>query len=328
VLTTSGAFGSSTVARRPLGRAGWSVTALGVGGGTLATGASARHTASMLETCWAAGLRYYDTAPLYGNSESQFGDFLMSHERSSYALSTKVGRMPAPAGERRFDFSRSAVEASVAQSLHRLRTDYVDILSIHDLTPAMLGPGFEAARRELLSDAVPYLLDLKRSGVIRFLGIALYDPAAALELLASNAFDCVMIVGAYSLLCHDALSELLPYCCSRGIGVLSASPFHTGLLVTGARAGARFNFQPASPAQLDIVRRIERICGMHDVKLPAAALQFPLLHPAIASVVVGHRTPQEVLTNIAWLGERIPREFWEALKHQGLLPREAPIDAR
>jgi D-threo-aldose 1-dehydrogenase len=315
------------VARRTLGRADLSVTALGVGGGTLATGQNAQQTASMLETCWTAGLRYYDTAPLYGTSEIQFGDFLMSRGRSSYVLSTKVGRTPAPPGERRFDFSRGAIEASVAHSLTRLRTDYVDILSIHDLTPVMLGPSFDAARRELLSEAVPYLLDLKHRRVIRALGIALYDPAVALEFLTSNAFDCVMIVGAYSLLCHDALDELLPYCSSRGIGVLSASPFHTGLLVTGAKAGARFNFQPASPAQLDTVRRIERICSIYDVKLPAAALQFPLLHPAIASVVVGHRTPQEVATNLAWLDERIPREFWDALKHAGLLPPGAPIDA-
>src|SRR5580700_8223722 len=105
------------VARRTLGRADLSVTALGVGGGTLATGQNAQQTASMLDTCWTAGLRYYDTAPLYGTSEIQFGDFLMSRGRSSYVLSTKVGRTSAPPGERRFDFSRGAIEASVAHSL-------------------------------------------------------------------------------------------------------------------------------------------------------------------------------------------------------------------
>ena len=145
------------VTRRTLGRADLSVSVLGVGGGTLSTGGNAQQTASMLEAGWTAGLRYYDTAPLYGTSEIQFGDFLLSRGRSSYVLSTKVGRTPAPPGERRFDFSRGGIEASVTQSLTRLRTDYLDILSIHDLTPAMLGPSFDAARRELLSEAVPYL---------------------------------------------------------------------------------------------------------------------------------------------------------------------------
>ena len=118
---------------------------------------------------------------------------------------------------------------------------------------------------------------------------------------------------------------LLPYCLDRGIGVLSASPFHTGLLVTGATDDARFNYQQAGGPVLDKVRRIESVCSRHSVTLPAAAIQFPLFHPAVASVVVGHQTPREVKTNLGWLQDPIPAAFWNELLDEGLLPAGAPV---
>jgi D-threo-aldose 1-dehydrogenase len=298
---------------------------LGAGGGSLAMTGDERQTAQMLDACWKAGLSYYDTAPLYGESESRLGRFLMGRARESFVVSTKVGRMPAPSGRRHFDFSREATATSVRRSLDRLGIGYIDVLLVHDLTPEMLGSSFDACRRELLGSTFEYLAELRRDGIVRTLGLALYDPATAVQLLAEAAFDCVMIAGSYSLLNQEALAALLPYCLDRGIGVLSASPFHTGLLVTGAIDDARFNYQQAGEPVLDKVRRIESVCSRHSVTLPAAAIQFPLFHPAVASVVVGHQTPREVKTNLGWLQDPIPAAFWNELLDEGLLPAGAPV---
>jgi D-threo-aldose 1-dehydrogenase len=310
---------------QPLGRCGVRVSRLGVGGGNLATSGGDRETTAMLDACWSAGLRYYDTAPLYGESEARLGLALAHHGRDDFVLSTKIGRLAAPVGERRFDFSRNAIERSLAESLLRLRTDYVDLLSVHDLTPAMLGDQHEQAKRDLLGGALDYLRALKKQGVFRALGIALYDSDAAVQLLDAASFDYVMIVGGYTLVCQSAADKLLPFCLARGIGVLLASPFHTGLLATGAVAGARFNYRQAGAEMLDKVARIEAVCDRHAVALPAAALQFPLLHPAIASVVVGHRTPREVQANLEWLETPAPQAFWENLVAEGVLPALTPL---
>jgi D-threo-aldose 1-dehydrogenase len=315
----------STFPHRPLGRSGFEVTTLGVGGGTLATGGGREGTVAMLGACWQAGLRYYDTAPLYGESESTLGCFLSAKERQSYVLSTKVGRLPAPVGKRHFNFSREAVETSVTRSLKNLATDYIDILAIHDLTPAMLGDDFERSRQTLLGETIDYLVTLKENGIARALGLALYDCDAALQCLKTTVFDSVMIVSAYTLLCHDALTSLLPYCEKHQIGVLVASPLHTGLLATGSVDGARFNYQPASTDILRRVAAIEEICAHHAVRLHAAALQFPLLHPAVAGIVVGHQTPGEVATSVKRLNDHIPWAFWADLVWEGLIPSDAPV---
>jgi D-threo-aldose 1-dehydrogenase len=312
--------------KRRLGRCGIDVTTLGVGGGTLATGGGEVQTLAMLEAWWEAGLRYFDTAPLYGQSEVVLGRFLSTKARQSFVVSTKVGRLPAPAGTRRFDFSRQAVETSVANSLRSLATDYVDVLAVHDLTPAMLGNQFEQSRKLLLEETVDYLLDLKRQGIVRAIGLALYDCDTALTLLQTGAFDTVMIVSAYTLLCQDAANALLPYCVAHDIGVLLASVLHTGLLATGAVHGARYNYQDAGAAVLERVRRIEAICALHGVPLHAAALRFPLLHPGVAGIVVGHQSPAEVAASISALEAQIPHAFWQELLQQQLVANSSNID--
>jgi D-threo-aldose 1-dehydrogenase len=312
---------------RRLGLSGLSVSALGVGGGTLATGGGEAHTLEMLEACWEAGLRYYDTAPLYVESERRLGRFMARHDRSEIVISTKVGRMPAPPGERRFSFSQDDVTQSLEASLDRLGVDYIDVVALHDLTPTMLGDAYLQARRDIFDGTLDYLAGLKKQGVVRALGVAVYDPDIALEWLETAAFDSVMIVGAYTLLNQRAEDALIPYCEAHGVGVLAASPFHTGLLVTGAVEGARFNFSKADAEVLARVERIERVCRRHGVRLPTAALQFPLRHGAVSSVVVGQRTPVEVFTNMKWLQAPIPGAFWEDLVSDGLLERQRTVSA-
>lgn len=306
-------------AKRRLGRTGILVSELGVGCGSLATGGTEAETSAMLEACWDRGLRYFDTAPLYGESELRLGRFLHSRSRPGYVVSTKVGRFPAPPGQRRFSFRRADVERSVEGSLRRLRLDHVDLLSIHDLTPAMLGAGFDDARRDLLGETINLLADLRRSGTVRALGVAVYDADAALGLLKDAPFDYVSIVGACTLLSQSASRELIPYCERTGLGVMAASPFHTGLLVTGPVASARFDFGEATPDILHRTAAIERVCAQHGVALPAAALHFALRNDAVASVVAGHRLPGEVEANLAWLDAPVPESLWQDLAAEGLL---------
>jgi D-threo-aldose 1-dehydrogenase len=324
-LTNSSMAASSVaqdglMAKRRIGRTGVRVSLMGVGCGSLATGGGQQKTAAMLDAAWEAGLRYFDTAPLYRDSERMLGEVLAGRGREDFVLSTKVGRFPAPAGERRFDFSREAIEGSLELSLKRLGVGYIDLVALHDATPAMLGDRYEDAKRLILEGSLDYLTRLKAQGLMRAIGVALHDPDAAVQWLDAAPFDYVMIVGSYTLISRAALTELLPLCASRGIGVLVAAPLNSGLLATGAVAGARFNYQEASAPLLDKVARIESICRGFGVSLRAAALQFPLFHPAVASVVVGSRAPAEICGNASAITQPITSELWRALAAESLLP--------
>lgn len=274
---------------------------------------------AMLQACWEHGLRYFDTAPLYGESEAMLGRFLADAPRAGEVVSTKVGRLPAPAGERRFAFDRDEVLRSVERSLACLRRDRIDIVAVHDLAPAMLGDGYDPAVRDLLDGGYQALAELKASGAVGALAVATYDPAAAVRLLRAAPFDSVMIVGAMTLLSQEAEAELLPFCTDKGIGVVLASPFHTGLLVTGVAPGAKFNMRDATAAEITRTQALQRVCDRHGVPLAAAAIQFPLRAPTIASVVTGHRTPDEVAINLAWLRQPAPDAFWNELQETGLV---------
>lgn len=278
----------------------------------------------MLQACWDRDLRYFDTAPLYGESESRLGRFLQGRDRGKFMVSSKVGRFPARPGARRFSFGRADVEQSVYESLHHLRIAHIDMLSLHDLTPAMLGSDYEAARHDLRNGTLDLLMGLRRSGTVGLLGVAVYDPEAALSLLHEAPFDYILVVGAYTLLSQAAERALLPYCARMGIGVLAASPFHSGLLVTGDVPGARFNFEEPSLGTLRRVAAIQRLCARYDVALPAAALQFGLRHPAISSIITGHRSPAEVAGNLAWLDAPIPEAFWHDLAGEHLIEPATP----
>ena len=310
---------------RTLGDSGIRVSRLGVGGGSLATSGDLQETTAMLTACWDAGLRYYDTAPLYGDSEARLGSMFQRHARKDFVVSTKVGRLSNVDGRRRFDFSRAAMERSIANSLSKLAVDYVDLVFIHDLTPAMLGDEYAQASAALLDEGMDYLLELKKQGVVRGVGVSLYDIEIATQLVTSAPLDCCMIVGGYTLLQQDAMGALLPLAVARKVGILVASPFHTGLLVTGAAANARFNYGQTPAELLEKVARIEAVCDRHSIDLAAAALQFPLLHPAVAGVVVGHRTPAEVRSNVASLDTSAPTAFWADMIAQGLLPSNIPF---
>jgi len=304
----------------PLGRTGLLISRLGIGGGSsfVRAGTDRGHVVS---EAFAAGLRYFDTAPLYGEgaSETTFGEALAPHSRDTFVVSTKVGRE----AEHRFDYSARNVTASIARSCARLHVASVDIALLHDVDPDM-HEDFEQRFHEAVDEAYPALDRLRGEGKLRAIGVALKNPHVALRLLRARPFDCVMLAGAYTLLEHSSLDALLPWCVDHRVGVLLAAPFNTGILATGAVEGARYFYHPAPPDVMARVARIERICAHHAVPLAAAALQFPLAHPAIASVVVGHERAEDVARNVAFMRHPVPAAMWADLKQDGLLPAHAP----
>jgi D-threo-aldose 1-dehydrogenase len=308
------------LARVPVGT-GVAVSRLGVGGGS-SFGRAGDAGVALVDACWDAGLRYFDTAPLYlgGESERRFGEALAHRPRDAFVLSTKVGRL-AP---ERFDYTRAGVAASLAASLERLRLTRIDIALIHDVDPDLHGEAFGRRFDEAMEGAYALLSEWRAQGHVRAIGVGVKDWDVCLRFARAGQFDCIMLAGGYTLLQHGALAELLPHCEAHGIPVLLAAPFNTGILATGAVPDARYYYQPAPEAILERTRAIEAICARHGVPLPAAALQFPLQHPAVASVVVGHERPGEVARNLALLRHPIPAALWAELKEEALLPEAAP----
>ncbi|MGW0337022.1 aldo/keto reductase [Streptomyces sp. NPDC003011] len=322
-----------------LGRSTVEVTELGFGGGPLGglfAPLDDDTAAAALAAAWDCGIRYFDTSPHYGVglSERRTGAFLRGVPRAEFTLSTKVGRLlvpqdPAGREDERFhvpathhrvwDFSRDGVLRSVEDSLTRMGTDRVDMLFLHDAEEH-----FEAALR----DGFPALAELRAQGVVGAVGAGMYHTGMLTRLVRETDADVVMLSGRYTLLDHSALDDLLPACAERGVSVLAASVFNSGLLATPRPAeGAPFDYEPASPQVLRRAREIADVCEAHGVTLPQAAMAFPLRHPAVAGIVLGMRSPEEVRRNVASFGADIPDQVWADLMEAGLIDERAPVRA-
>jgi len=293
---------------------------------------------------WDLGLRYFDTAPLYGHglSERRVGRALGGEARDSFVLSTKVGRLlePCPPGEEdagiylgvpplavRFDYSRDGVMRSFEESLERLGLSRIDILYVHDIDTMTHGSD-EAAiarTRELIDRGGWRALDeLRAAGDVAAIGAGVNEWRPCERLLELADPDIFLLAGRYTLLEQEALATLLPACLQRGVGVVVGGPFNSGLLATGATPGAIYNYAPAPPAVLERTAAIEAVCARHGVGLAQAALQFPLGHPAVVSVIPGGQTAAEVAQNRDLLREPVPQSLWRDLKAQGLMSLDAP----
>jgi len=274
-----------------------------------------------VHTALERGVTLLDTAPWYGlgEAERRLGLALRGVPRGRYTLSTKVGRVLEDGGAR-FDFSRDGVLRSLEGSLERLQTDRLDIVHLHD------PDDFE---RQALEEALPTLLELRGQGVIGAVGAGM-NQVAMLERFAQYAgaqhggFDVFMLAGRYTLLEQGGL-DLLNLCAERGIVVLLGGVFNSGILATGAVPGAKYNYQDAPPELLERVRRLEGVCREFGVSLAAAALHFPLAHPAVASIVVGAASSAELEANLRNLQVPPSLEFWTALRDRGLLSLEVPV---
>jgi D-threo-aldose 1-dehydrogenase len=327
------------VARVPLGRSKVAVSRLGFGStglGGLFRASSDADAIATIDAAWAAGLRHYDTAPQYGSglAESRVGLGLKARPRDHYVLSTKIGKLlrpvdsapqgifvGAPPFEVTYDYSYDGAMRSLDASLKRLGVSRVDVLLIHDVNRKYHGARVMERLDEALAGACKALAKLRDEGVIGAFGPALNEVGVNLQFAARADIDCIMLPARYTLLDQSAAKELLPLCVRKQISVMVAAPFDSGILASGAVAGATYDYQPATPEILERVAKIERLCHDHGVPLAAAALQFPLRHPAIVNVVAGMRTPEEVAQNLALMSAAVPAELWEALAREKLIMR-------
>jgi D-threo-aldose 1-dehydrogenase len=335
-------------ARRQVGRSGLRVTALGFGGahlGELFQKIPESEAQATIAAAWDAGLRYFDTSPWYGHglSEHRLGHRLRQGPRGDFAISTKVGRVyDRPRGSPlvdtrpwagglpfvlRFDYSYDGVMRSYEQSLLRLGLNRVDMLLIHDLDAGYHGADGVAARLDELDRGGGFraLLQLKQAGEIAAVGAGINDAAMIPRFLDRFALDAFLVAMPYTLVEQPALDAAFPQCAARGVGIVIGAPLASGILATGPVAGAKYNYAPASPAILQKVGRIAAVCARHAVPLLAAALQFPLHHPLVASIIPGAVSPAQVLSNVAALRHPIPPDLWSELKHEGLLRQAAPV---
>lgn len=288
-----------------------------------------------------AGLRHFDTAPHYGHglSEHRIGEALRGRSRDSFVLSTKVGRLLFPDAHapseqygftgtlpfvQRYDYSADGARRSLEFSLHRLGMARVDIAYVHDCDHDAHGADGPRRFREAMDGALPALAQLKREGAIAALGLGVNHWETCRDALAHADIDLFLLAGRYTLLDQSALDELLPMCVARGTGIVVGGPYNSGILASGARPGATYDYKPATPAILARVAAIEAVCARHGVPLRAAALRFPLAHPAVVAVIPGARTPAEVDDNLALMQHPVPADFWAELKAQRLLRADAP----
>ena len=336
--------------KRPLGRTKLQVTVLGLGTATLGnlyapvSDADAHDT---VKTAFDAGVRFVDTAPFYGHgwSEHRVGEALRGYKRDDIVLSTKIGRLLKPKDPAKgidggvfaavlpfepvFDYSYDGVMRSVEDSLQRLGTHRIDVLLIHDVDRWTHGSQEASDRRmkEVLEGGYKAMVKLRESGAVGAIGAGLNEWDTSQKLAEASDLDCFLLAGRYSLLEQESLKTFLPLCQKRGIGIFLGGPYNTGILATGAVPGAMYNYAPAKPDILERVRKLQAVCQRHKVTLASAALQFPLAHPAVCSVIPGAKTAAEVKRNIATIEAPIGRDFWQELKRERLIAEEAPLPA-
>ncbi|MCL6283925.1 aldo/keto reductase [Ruegeria sp. 2012CJ41-6] len=331
-----------------LGNGGLTFTELGFGTaplGNLYKAISEEEARATLDAAWDGGVRYYDTAPLYGLglAETRLNPFLRGKPRSDYVLSSKVGRLvqhctpehragvgkwfDVPLRREQFDYSYDGVMRSFEHSFSRLGVDQIDILYVHDL--CIFSHGSKEAsdtRIEEFFGARGYdaMISLRDQGLIRAIGGGVNEWEVCQTLAERGDFDLFLLAGRYTLLEQAALDSFLPLCEARGIGIVTGGPYNSGILATGAKPGAYYNYEVAPKEVLDRVCAIEDVCRDHGVRLVDAAFQFPLLHPAHVAVIPGGQHARETADNLQAAQAEIPASLWVDLKARGLMREDAP----
>ena len=316
--------------RVPIGRTGVGVTRLGLGCaplGGLFTAVEQAQAYATVERAWQLGVRYFDTAPLYGNglSERRTGHVLAGKPRADFTLSTKVGRLLRPGGgdsqqiwgepgdeEPVFDFSAGGVVTSYAESLARLGLDRADILHIHD-------PDEHCT--QAATEALPALVRLREQGRVGAVSVGMNQTKVLTELVGTGELDCVLLAGRYSLLDQSGL-ELLELCGERGVSVIVGGVYNSGILAD-PRPGAVYDYVPAGGELLERALALQAACERQGVPLRAAAVQFPLTHPAVTAVLVGARSPEEADDAVRMASTPLPDRLWRDLRGAGLLGEES-----
>ena len=306
---------------------------------------SADDAHATMTAAWDAGVRYYDTAPLYGlgQAETRLNRLLQDRPRADYIVSSKIGRtlrncgpdevhegigkwfnVPARIGV--YDYSYDGTMRSLEFTLERTGLDRIDVVYVHDLDVWTHGSAavMQAYRDTFMAGGYKALINLRDQGVIRAIGGGMNEWESAQWMAERGDFDIFLLAGRYTLLEQQALTSFLPLCQQRGIGIVVGGPYNSGILATGPKPGAFYNYDPAPPAILEKVRQIEAICTTHNTRMVDAAFQFPLLHPAVLSIIPGAQTPSEVHANARAAAATIPATLWSDLKSAGLMRQDAP----
>lgn len=331
--------------KNKFGRVDLEVTAFGFGTapiGNIFKPISEQESDGMIQAAWDGGVRYFDTAPMYGHglAELRAGHSLRWKNRDDYVVSSKVGRVLKPARRAdidfapwvdaapfnmHFDYSYDGTMRAFEDSLQRLGLERMDICFIHDIDVFTRGADHPAVFRQAMDGCWRALEKLRAEGSIKAIGVGVNEWQVCHEALKQRDFDCFLLAGRYTLLEQDALDEFLPLCEKRGAAVVVGGGFNSGILATGAKPGAKYNYAPAPAHILQKVARIEALCAAYQVPLPAAALQFVVAHPAIPSFIAGTRTVGQLRQNLDWFSHPIPQGFWTDLKTEGLIRADAPV---
>ena len=327
--------------RRRLGRTPVEVTVLGLGCATLGgsrIGVTRGEAEAIVRAAWAAGLRYVDTAPFYGvgQAERAVGDAMRDHSRDEWVLSTKAGRLlrPNPTGVHAdgrhhplpfdpvYDYSYDGIMRSFEDSFQRLGLARIDILYIHDIGAYQHGPDGHTAHMKVLRESGYRALEkLRGEGAVSAIGIGVNEREVLLEAMEWGEWDAFLLAGRYTLLEQAPLDDLLPKCLAAGTSIVVGGPLNSGIL-----AGRdTWNYNPAPPEVMARVKAIAAICDAHNVPLPAAALQFPLAHKAVAAIIPGPRNAAEFTQNLGLLAHPIPAALWSDLRQAKLLHPDAPV---
>ena len=278
------------------------------------------------------GLNYIDTAPLYGHgvSEMRLGRVLKDVPRDSFVLSTKVGRVLNPVDsppvsphfpslpklEAVFDYSRDGILRSLEESLQRLGLDRADITYIHDADDRW---------EQAMGEAYPTLADLRSQGVVKAIGVGMNQWEMEARFAREGDFDCFLLAGRYTLLDQSSLAELMPVCLEKNVSLVLGGPYNSGILASDLGPGATYDYESAPVEIIERARRIKAVCDRYVVPLKAAALQFGLIHPAVAATIPGPRSVSEVEENFRMAGHPIPGDLWAELKHEGLIDPQSPV---
>jgi D-threo-aldose 1-dehydrogenase len=323
---------------RPLGNTGLELSTFSFGAagiGNLYREVSREDTMATLETAWEAGIRYFDTAPHYGHglSERRLGDFLRDKPKGSYVLSSKVGRLLKPVAEEDIpdhgfvrplpfaqvhDYTYDGIMRSYQDSLARLGLNGIDILYIHDLEATTLGADYDRHFADFVEGGARALEELKASGAIKAIGLGVNEVPACLNLLARVPLDVILLAGRYTLLDRSAEAELLARCEETGTRLVIGGVFNSGILATGARPGATFNYVEASPDVMEKVQAMEVVAQSAGTTLAAAALHFPLRNSLVVSVLIGTAKPSSLLRNVELFDQTIAETAWAQFEEHAI----------
>jgi D-threo-aldose 1-dehydrogenase len=340
---------SNVMQRRKIGARDLEVTGLSLGTaplGGLYRDLSDEDAHATIDAAWRAGVRYFDTAPHYGNTlaEHRLGHALRHYPRGEYVLSTKVGRRFVPRKtpfdaahnpegwqnplpfEAFYDYTHDGILRSFEDSQQRLGIVEIDILLIHDIGRMTHGEHNAHYWNQLTQGGGFRALDeLRASGAVKAVGLGVNEGAAILDAMDAFDIDCALLAGRYTLLEQKTLTYLLPACEKHRVSILLGGAFNSGILARGVEGDLKFNYGAAPPDIIDRVARIERVCKAHGVPIAAAALQFPYAHPSVATVLTGARSADELRENVASFSRPIPSALWSALRDEGLLEASAPV---